>query len=132
MVTGPFEELKSPDVKTNNGGKKYDAGKAPLLRGCLAYFSRALVAVSQISEYGANKYDNHTYEPNWAKVENGLARYSDADARHLLAEAVDGLYDPESKMLHAAHHAWNALARLEFLLKEHTIKRPDEPTTNSR
>ena len=41
--------------------------------------------------------------------------YTDALYRHLLAESPD---DPDTGLLHAAHAAWNALARLELLLKE--------------
>jgi hypothetical protein len=89
-------------------GKKYDAGKVPALRGCLAYFAKALLAVSGISLFGANKYDNHDYEPSWAKVANGLGRYGDALVRHILKENTEGLYDSESNHLHAAHAAWNA------------------------
>lgn len=105
-------------------GKKYDAGKVPALRGCLAYFSKALLAVAEISLFGANKYDNLTYEPNWSKVDNGLGRYGDALVRHILKEQTEGLYDYESELLHAAHAAWNALARLEFLLGENPVKKP--------
>lgn len=108
------EQLRGMD----NSGKKFDTGKAPTLRGCLSYFAKALTAVANVSAYGAKKYNNTDYAPNWKKVEDGLGRYSDADARHLLAEAIDGLYDPESHLLHAAHHAWNSLARLELLLDQ--------------
>lgn len=111
-------------VTPNTEGKKLDTGKAPLLRGCLAYFPAALAAVAKISEYGANKYNLSYEDKNWERVENGFGRYTDADARHLVSEHIDGLYDPESHLLHAAHHAWNALARLEMLLKEISLQEP--------
>lgn len=114
----------------DNSGKKFDTGKAPTLRGCLAYFAKALTAVASVSGYGAKKYNNTDYAPNWKKVEGGLGRYSDADARHLLSEAVDGLYDPESHLLHAAHHAWNALARLELLLADNPLEQQQEVTVS--
>lgn len=97
-------------------GKKFDGGKAPLVQGCLNYFPKALMAVAMVSKYGAEKYKVPYTDKNWAKLENALARYTDGDARHLLGEAIDGLYDPESHLLHAAHHLWNAAARLELLL----------------
>lgn len=97
-------------------GKKYDQGKAPLVQGCLNYFPKALSEVANVSKYGKEKYQVEYSQQNWRDVENGFERYTDADGRHLMYEAVDGLYDPESKLLHAAHHAWNALARLEFLI----------------
>ena len=43
--------------------------------------------------------------------------YAGRAMRHLLAESHTERYDDESGMLHAAHVAWNALARLEILLR---------------
>ena len=37
--------------------------------------------------------------------------------RHLLKEDSE-VYDEETELLHASHCAWNALARLEMLLKQ--------------
>lgn len=99
-------------------GAKLDAGKSPLLRGCLQYFPRALAAVAQVSEVGANKY---TWN-GWEKVPDGINRYGNALARHLAAEAVDGPIDRETECLHAAQVAWNSLARLELILKEKDVK----------
>lgn len=104
----------------NERGRKYDSDKAPVVQGCFNYFPRALKAVAEISKYGANKYETKYEEKNWEKVEDGFNRYTDATGRHLIDEAIDGLYDKESKILHAAHNAWNALARLEILLKNGT------------
>lgn len=107
---------------SKNSGKKLDGDKAPIVQGCFNYFAKALKAVAMVSKYGAEKYDVDYEDQNWRRVENGLNRYLDADGRHLLDEAIDGLYDPESNLLHAAHHAWNALARLERLLENNPIK----------
>lgn len=93
-------------------GAKLDAGKPPVLRGVLQYFPRALAAVAEVSEHGARKY---TWK-GWEQVPDGINRYGDALGRHLIGEAIDGLRDPKSDLLHAAHAAWNALARLEMLL----------------
>lgn len=95
-------------------GAKLDAGKPPVYRGCIAYFPRALEAVADISAIGAEKY---TWE-GWRTVPDGLNRYSDALGRHATREKYEGLYDPDTKKLHAAHLAWNALARLELILEE--------------
>jgi hypothetical protein len=94
-------------------GAKLDAGKAPVMRGVMMYFPRALVAVANVSNYGAEKY---TWG-GWLSVEDGISRYSDALGRHLLAEAIDGSIDPDTDLLHAAQVAWNALARLELMLR---------------
>jgi hypothetical protein len=94
-------------------GAKLDAGKnrcALVIGG----FSSALWQVSRVGTFGAAKYT-----PNgWKEVEGGIDRYTDAMARHLLAEAMGEELDSESGLLHAAHAAWNALARLELILKE--------------
>lgn len=91
-------------------GAKLDAGKvrAHLVLGG---FSRALRAVSEIGTQGAAKYT----DDGWKEVENGFERYSDAMLRHYLDESR-GARCEDSGQLHAAHLAWNALARLEFLL----------------
>ncbi len=100
----------------NQPGAKLDAGKAPVMRGAVQYFPRALEAVAGVSLFGATKY---TWN-GWESVPDGVNRYSDAMGRHLTGEAVDGPTDPETGLLHAAQVAWNALARLELMLRTHT------------
>ena len=87
--------------------------KAKPMAGVLLDFSRALEAVVDVGTMGARKYARG----NWQFVTNGHERYTDAMMRHLLAESHTEGYDDESGMLHAAHVAWNALARLEILLR---------------
>jgi len=93
-------------------GAKLDAGKNRLGLVLLG-FPRALQAVSEVGTYGAKKYT----EGGWEKVPNGQQRYTDALLRHLLKEATGEELDPETEFLHAAHTAWNALARLELILR---------------
>lgn len=104
-------------------GKKYDNGKSPIFQGVFQYFPRAISAVGNVSRYGAEKYSLSYDDINWFRVESGFERYSDALARHILGEFIDGPIDPESKQYHAALAAWNALARLELIL---TKKKEDE------
>ena len=99
-------------------GAKLDLGKAPVFRGVLAYFPRALMAVAQVSEFGAKKY---TWK-GWETVPDGIQRYSDALGRHIVYEAVEGPVTADSNLLHAAHVAWNALAVLELKLRESEAK----------
>lgn len=94
-------------------GAKLDSGKAPVLRGAISYFPKALEAVAQVSSFGANKY---TWA-GWRSVPDGVGRYGDAMVRHLIHEAADGPNDHDSGLRHAAHAAWNALARLELLIE---------------
>lgn len=100
--------------KAHEAGAKLDAGKIPVGRGALLYFPRALMAVAQVSDFGAKKY---TWN-GWESVPDGVHRYTDAMVRHMLLELTEGKVTPDSGLLHAAHVAWNALAVLELKLRE--------------
>lgn len=93
-------------------GAKLDVGKNRL--GLVLHgFARALWAVGEVGTYGAAKYTPH----GWESVPDGEERYLDALYRHQLMEACGETHDPDSGLLHAAHAAWNALARLELLCR---------------
>lgn len=96
------------------GAIKYDAGKPAVYQGVLDYFPRAVLAVAAISTFGASKYA----WKGWENVPDGYNRYSNALHRHELYKGIEGDTDSDSKMLHDVHIAWNALARLELVLKE--------------
>lgn len=98
----------------NQPGAKLDSGKAPIMSGVMHYFPRALEQVALVSDYGAKKY---TWN-GWETVPDGVRRYGDALARHVAWEVIDGPTDPKTGLMHAAQVAWNALARLELLLRE--------------
>ena len=117
LITNEMLE-KDPNGKdAKAGGAKLDAGKPNVWRGLLDYFPRACLAVGDVSSRGAAKYS----WKGWETVPDGEARYADALARHIVKEAIEGPYDigpggiPE--VLHASQVAWNALARLELLLR---------------
>lgn len=94
-------------------GHKNDLGK-PRLGLVLGDFANALQAVGAVGTFGAEKYT----DSGWITLENGQQRYTDAMLRHFMQEASGEEADGESGLLHAAHTAWNALARLELLLRE--------------
>ena len=96
------------------GARKDDGGKPPVYRGVLSYFPRAIASVAAVSHFGANKYA----WKGWQHVPDGIDRYSDAMVRHMLLEGTDEVLDDESGLAHSAHVAWNALARLELMLRE--------------
>ena len=98
----------------NEPGAKLDAGKSAMYQGLLAYFPRACEQVAAVSAFGATKYA----WKSWESVPKGIERYSDALVRHLTREGAGETKDSDSGFLHASHVAWNALARLELLLKE--------------
>ena len=95
-------------------GAKLDAGKSPIRRGLLEYFPRACLAIADVSAAGASKY---TWK-GWESVLDGINRYGDAEIRHIVKAAIEGPVDEDYGLLHAAHEAWNALARLELILRE--------------
>lgn len=97
-------------IAQHEPGAKLDSGK--LLAGVLADFSLALRAVAAVGTFGAGKYSRG----GWQSVPDGIQRYYDAKWRHLLAERHETL-DADSGLLHAAHEAWNTLARLELILR---------------
>lgn len=90
-------------------GAKLDAGKPDM--SLLIDFSVALREVAKVGDFGAQKYTRG----GWLQVPNGYTRYTAAMLRHTF---VGSPIDDESGLLHAAHAAWNALARLEMLLIE--------------
>ena len=108
---------KGLDPKTP--GAKLDYGKSPLYRGLLDYFPRACMAVADVSATGAVKYS----WKGWEKVDDGVKRYADAGARHIVYESIEGPIDSETGCFHKAQKAWNALAELELFLREQEGKK---------
>jgi hypothetical protein len=99
-------------------GAKLDEGK--VMAGLMVEgFARALWAVAEVSTYGANKYSYR----GWEKVPDGQKRYFDAQMRHTLCESMGERNDKATGLTHAAHEAWNALARLELMLREDCFKK---------
>lgn len=105
------------------GATKLDYGKAPIFKLFLKYFPLAIGAVSNVSEYGLRKYNPDGDGTGWRDVPDGINRYGDGLARHLIKEASEGPYDNlDSGLSHAAQVAWNAMARLELLLRAGQIE----------
>ena len=90
-------------------GIKFDADK-PRLSEMFLDFTIPLELVTRVWEFGAQKYG----KSNWKYVTNARNRYTNALLRHL-AKETENEYDDETNLLHAAHVAWNALARLYFI-----------------
>ena len=71
-------------------------------------------SVAALSTFGASKYA----WKGWESVPDGYNRYSDALVRHLIKEGKGEVLDDDSGLSHATAVAWNALARLELMLRE--------------
>jgi len=93
-------------------GVKLDAGK-PRLGLVFMAMARALQEVGEVATFGANEYS----DDGWLAVPDGERRYTDAMLRHLLKEAIGEERDAKSDLRHAAHTAWNALARLDLMIR---------------
>ena len=93
-------------------GAKVDAGKVRmhLITGGMA---RALTEVAKVGTMGAAKYT----DGGWTEVPDGFRRYEDAQQRHAALRHMDEELDKESGLLHLAHEAWNALAKLDLYLR---------------
>lgn len=109
-----MKEQDPNGMKANEPGAKLDQGK-PRIGLMLESFPLALIAVSEVCTYGANKYSRG----GWQHVPDGIDRYTDAMLRHMLDTRFN---DPESGLPHAAHAAWNALARLELMLRAEKVE----------
>ncbi len=108
-----MSELDPNGKNAHETGSKLDAGKNRLGL-VISGFARALEEVGRVGTFGANKYT----ENGWQDVPNGIDRYTDAMYRHLVSEAKGEIIDPDSKTYHAAQAAWNALARLDLMIRK--------------
>ena len=113
------QEVDPHGKQKGEPGAKLDSGKPAVTRGCLHYFPRALKAVAELSTIGARKYS----WKGWESVPDGINRYGDAVGRHELAIEGDyGKRDPDTGVLESTAVAWNALARLELVLRDQETK----------
>lgn len=107
-------------------GAKDDSQKL-LADDILRMFAGALTAVCSLGTKGARKYSLG----GWKQTADGARRYANAQMRHKLREWSGETIDAETQELHATADAWNALARLEFILQSHndsgSIATPRKP-----
>lgn len=98
-------------------------------------FAKALRAVQATTDYGAIKYEAHS----WKQVDDGIKRYLEAAARHRQEREIrmgyypDVMYehhaildsDRESDLPHLAHEVFCLLAVLELALDEYGLEWQD-------
>ena len=110
---------KDPNgIAQNQPGAKLDLGKEEVSL-VLEGFARALLEVSKVATFGANKYTRN----GWMEVPDGEYRYKNAAGRHNLKRIIEGDFDKDSGLYHEAHEVWNMLAAFELKLRrlnEHT------------
>ena len=118
-----MSEIDPTGRDAHESGSKLDDGKNRLGL-VIGDFARSLKAVGEVGTYGAIKYT----DGGWVEVPNGIKRYTDATMRHFLDEMSGVEYDKDTELLHAAHFAWNALARLDLIIREKENKKPLDKT----
>ena len=112
---GSTKGIKDPNGKdAHEDGAKLDSGKERVSLLFKQYFPNAILGITKVSEFGAKKYS----PGGWKTVPEGYQRYSDAMERHSLQAASGEVLDKDSGLPHDFHTAWNALARVEFGIKE--------------
>lgn len=101
---------KDPNgISQHAAGAKLDAGKQrPAL--IMDHMARAIAGVVEVGTFGANKYS----DGGWLEVQDGINRYRNAQLRHEQKRAIGELCDPDSKLPHDFHIAWNILAQVEL------------------
>ena len=95
-------------VDADGKGLRYNAGKAPMHLLPVD----ALLALADVYAFGAKKYAPRNWERgmDWSKCYDSLMR-------HLFAYQQGIDRDEETKLLHTAHLAWNAIALLTYQIR---------------
>lgn len=108
------EEKDPHGIDQHTPGAKVDAGKVRmhLITGGMA---RAITEVAKIGTFGAAKYSDN----GWVAVPDGFRRYEDAQQRHAAKRHMGETTDSDSGLLHLAHEAWNAMAKLDLYIRDH-------------
>ncbi len=105
------EEVDRDGLDQHAAGAKLDGDKPDA--DLLLMFGKALLSVAEVATFGARKYSRG----GWQHVADGYTRYRSAQLRHLLKGGYEDC-DSDSGLLHDAHDAWNALAKLELRLRK--------------
>ena len=97
-------------AESTSVGKKFDSDK-PMMQ---LLPSKALVEVSKVLSFGANKYGKE----NWRELDDLQDRYTGGTLRHIFAHMDDEFKDPETNYSHLAHAVCGLLFKLEIELEK--------------
>ncbi len=86
-------------------GVKSDGGKTDWFLLPMAPLAMAVQAMM----YGAAKYGEDPYDPNWKRVSDPTRRYYSALCRHLFAWKDGEYLDTESHLPHLGHALFNLI-----------------------
>jgi hypothetical protein len=116
------EEAYALIAKNAPIGRKFDSEK-PMMQ---LLPSKALVEVSKVLSFGANKYGKE----NWRELDNLQDRYTGGALRHIFAHMDDEFKDPETNYSHLAHAVCGLLFKLEIELEKDKEERLREPVSD--
>jgi len=105
-------------VSKGNEATQAKYAKPMPFAGFIGRFPRAILVVADVSHEGCKKHGVPDGDTTFTEIDDAANVLREAQARHMLKEVIEGEYDPEWDFLHAAHAAWNAMARLETILIE--------------
>lgn len=95
----------------NCEGLKYDKGKIRIGE-MIQDFCIPFQEICKLWHFGTVKYG----KGNWKLVDDAEDRYTNAMIRHFIAEETE-VFDPETRLHHSVHVAWNAIVRVFFILR---------------
>lgn len=102
-------------------------------RGFFARFPRAILAVTEVSQYGTIKHKVPLDDMSFKTIPGAEYNMLEAECRHILKEAIEGpidrdtgYVDQKSDILHKAEKAWNAMADLEVALYQAEMRQKEE------
>ncbi len=97
--------------------------KPSVTRGVIRRFPRSLLYLAEVSAFGTRKHKVPLDDKGFLDVPDAEMVYLDALGRHLCQEAIGGPHNSDDDfLLHAGQAAWNALARLEVLLRKQKLE----------
>ena len=113
------KEVDPSGIHQHESGAKTDGGKPDT--SLLLMFGKALSEVALVGTGGKVKYTRG----GWQDVEDGENRYTAAMLRHLFKEHYEEKDTDlreyiDADIYHSAQVAWNALARLELMMRRKT------------
>lgn len=106
---------------TEEPSAKFDTGKPDM--SLLLMFGKAISEIAKVGTGGKSKYSRGS----WQTLPDGINRYTAAMLRHVFQEHYEEI-DPDlstytsEPIYHAAEVAWNALARLELMMRDKELE----------